>query len=111
MKQETIRTIILEQEKTRACPDNTLIYQIDERCTNENIEEVIKITNTVWQYATDEFSTEKMIDIKEKFNIDVERYEVNEIVDEDWNEIFKTTMSIKSHQIFKEIRSFTTFNI
>ena len=93
------KTIILESEKTRTNPDNTIIYRVDTNCTNENIEEVIKIANAVWQYATDEFTTEKMIDIKEEFNIDVEQYEVNGVIDEDWNELFKITMRIKSHHV------------
>ena len=105
------KTIILESEKTRTNPDNTIIYRVDTNCTNENIEEVIKIANAVWQYATDEFTTQKMIDIKEEFNIDVEQYEVNGVIDEDWNELFKITMRIKSHHVIEEIRSFSTFKI
>jgi len=110
-KKHGTKTIILESKKTRPNPDNIIIYRVDINCTNENIEEVINITNTIWQYATDEFTTQKMIEIKEKFNIDVEQYEVNGVIDEDWNELFKMTMKIKSHYVIEEIRSFSTFKI
>jgi hypothetical protein len=109
-KRET-KTIIIESEKTRTNPDNIIIYRVDVSCTNENIEEVIKIANALWHYATDEFTTQKMIDIKEDFNVDVKQYEVNGVIDEDWNELFKMTMEIKSHYVIEEIRSFSTFNI
>jgi len=106
-----MRMIILNEEWSKANPDNMLPYFISKSCTHSKLQEIVKITQAVYEYATTDFTTEKMIDIKETLNVEVERYEDSQgEIAEDYNGIFQQTLAFNGFE-WKVIRSFVPVSI